>query len=58
MELGKTNVSLIVGLLLFVYAKESMRTRISKVEFDKLNLGFMQFANKGAVSVKLNIDDT
>ena len=43
---------------MLVYIKDSIKNRVSKVECDKLNLGFLKLANKGAISLKMNIDDT
>ncbi|CAD8204811.1 unnamed protein product [Paramecium octaurelia] len=49
----------LLGIGLFIYAKERFQDRITKVSYDTIKLGFLgQIANKGAVVIKMLIDDT
>jgi synaptojanin len=49
----------LVGLLIIIIAREDIANRISKVNTDYVKTGFVgQMGNKGAVLVKLNIDDS
>lgn len=49
----------LVGLLLIIYAKESLWNRISKIEADTVKTGLAgTVGNKGAVVIKFNVDDT
>ncbi|CAK76155.1 unnamed protein product (macronuclear) [Paramecium tetraurelia] len=48
------------GIGLFIYAKERFQDRITKVSYDKIKLSMWgnPFTNKGAVAIKMFIDDT
>jgi synaptojanin len=49
----------LVGLLLIIFAKDSLWNRISKIEADTVKTGLAgTVGNKGAVVIKFNIDDT
>jgi hypothetical protein len=49
----------LVGIGLFIYAKEQMKDRITRITYDTIKLGFMgQIGNKGAVVIKMYIDDS
>lgn len=49
----------LLGMGLFIYTKDRFKDRITKVSYDTIKLGFLgQVANKGAVIIKMFIDDT
>lgn len=48
----------LVGIQLFVFAKDSIRHRISKVDTDIVKTGMAGMGNKGGVIVKFHIDDS
>ena len=49
----------LLGIALFVYAKEKMKERIARISYDTIKLGFMgQIGNKGAVVIKMMVDDS
>ena len=48
-----------MGLCLFVFAKEDLTERITKVEADAIKLGYPgTLGNKGATVIRLYVDDT
>ena len=49
----------LLGIGLIIFAKDSLKDRISKVSYDTVKLGFMgSIANKGAVIIKMHVDDS
>lgn len=47
----------LVGMLLVIYAKKGMKSRIRDVSFASKKLGFNNnFGNKGAVAIRMDID--
>ena len=49
----------LIGCLLVVFVKENVKDRIKKVDTDLISLGLAgKLGNKGAVLIKLEIDDT
>lgn len=49
----------LVGILLLVYAKENIKNRITKVEYDSIKCGVMnKLGNKGAIIIRFRIDDS
>ena len=48
-----------MGIATFILAKDAIKDRITRVNYDTVKLGFMgSFANKGSVVIKLYVDDT
>jgi hypothetical protein len=49
----------LVGIVLFVFAKDSIKDRISRIEYDTVKTGLAgTLGNKGAVVIKLCVDDS
>lgn len=49
----------LVGLLLVIFAKKSLKTNIREVISSEKKLGFNNsFGNKGAIAVRMDIDNT
>lgn len=49
----------LVGLGIFIFAKDAIKHRITRVSGDVVKMGFISsMANKGAVVVKMYLDDT
>jgi hypothetical protein len=48
-----------MGIASFIFARDAIKERITKVNYVTVKLGFMgSFANKGGIVVKMFIDDT
>lgn len=49
----------LVGILMLIFAKETMKNRITKMEYDSVKCGVMnKLGNKGAIIIRFRIDDT
>ena len=49
----------LMGIAMFVLARDPSKDRVTRVNYDTVKLGFMgSFANKGGVVVKMLVDDT
>lgn len=49
----------IVGIAVFVFIKKSIANRLNNLDFDIIKLGVGgNFGNKGAVLIRLNIDNS
>ncbi|KAJ3076040.1 hypothetical protein HDU98_005989 [Podochytrium sp. JEL0797] len=48
----------LIGLLVLVYAKESLKPEINEVSTDAVGTGLMGFGNKGAVSCRFRLHDS
>ena len=49
-----------MGLCIFLFSLKDIKERISKVDSDEIKAGLMggTFGNKGAVSIRLCVDDS
>ncbi|GMH95993.1 hypothetical protein TrST_g6078 [Triparma strigata] len=48
----------LVGIMMVVFVKDSVESRISDVQCEKVKTGNMGLGNKGGVLIRMNIDDT